>query len=69
MAASVRVRVCVQAKANKNVREAFETILRTILKRSSDPTKGGGGGGVLGAGQAVKDKTAAPEKKKMCTLL
>lgn len=58
------------AKTNKNVREAFELILRTILKRSSDPTKGGGGGTVMGAGQAPRAPAPAePKKKNPCVLL
>lgn len=57
------------AKANKNVREAFELIMRCIMERSSDPTKGGGGAGVMGAGQAPKPAAAPAEKKRPCVLL
>lgn len=59
-----------QAKTNKNVKEAFEKLLRAIMSKNTDPTKGGGGGSVLGAGHVPVTATAPPEKKKgPCTIL
>jgi len=61
----------ISSKTNEGVDETFEAMVKAILQVSSDPTKGGGGGSVLGAG-----KVAAPEegskrtfKKKTCALL
>ena len=58
-----------QSKSGANVKLIFDQLIAAILAVNTDPTKGGGGGGVMGAG--LKPATAiVPEpKKKSCSIL
>lgn len=59
----------VSSKTNEGVDAVFEQMVQSVLSVSSDPTKGGGGGSVLGAGQvAVRDEERVYKKKK-CSIL
>lgn len=65
----VALRAILQAKSGSNVKLIFDQLIAAILAVSTDPTKGGGGGSVMGAG--LKPSTAiVPEpKKKGCSIL
>jgi hypothetical protein len=57
----------VSSKANVGVDDVFTRMVQTVLASTTDPTKGGGGGSVLGAG-----RTPQPDvqyKKKGCIFL
>jgi hypothetical protein len=58
-----------QSKSGSNVKLIFDQLIAAILAVNTDPTKGGGGGSVMGAG--LKPQTAiVPEKKKgPCAIL
>jgi hypothetical protein len=58
----------VSAKTDSGVSDVFEKIVQAILAVSSDPTKGGGGGSVLGAGRVPTSDTVV-HKKKTCIFL
>ena len=59
----------VSSKTNEGVDAVFEQMVQSVLSVSSDPTKGGVGGSVLGAGQvAVRDEERVYKKKK-CSIL
>jgi hypothetical protein len=40
----------VQSKSGLNVKLIFDQLIQAVLSNSTDPTKGAGGGGVMGAG-------------------
>lgn len=60
----------VSSKANEGVNEVFTAIVSAILAFSTDPTKGGAGGSVMGAGKTPAvgpEGTSGPQyKKKTC---
>lgn len=58
----------VSSKTNDGVDDCFEKMVQAVLSVSSDPTKGGGGGSVLGAGKAPVEE-ARTYKKKKCVML
>jgi GTPase SAR1 family protein len=50
------------------VAEVFHTMVQAVLANSADPTKGGGGGSVLGAGRLPVSDTLI-YKKKRCAFM
>lgn len=55
----------VSSKENgAGVNEVFEKMVQAVLAVSGDPTKGGGGGSVLGAGKLPVSDTMIYKKKK-----
>jgi GTPase SAR1 family protein len=58
----------VSSKSNTGVTEVFERLVQAVLAVSSDPTKGGGGGSVLGAGRTPQSDTRI-YKKKTCLFM
>jgi small GTP-binding protein len=58
----------VSAKTDVGVSDVFEKIVQAILAVSADPSKGAGGGGVMGAGRTPLNDTMVP-KKKTCIFL
>ena len=55
----------VSSKTNgDSVSEVFEKMVQAVLAVSQDPTKGGGGGSVLGAGRLPVSDTLVYKKKK-----
>lgn len=59
----------VSAKSNDGIDEVFERMIQQVLALASDPTKGGGGGSVLGAGKLPAPEEARTFKKKTCSML
>lgn len=59
----------VSAKTNDGIDEVFERMIQQVLALASDPTKGGGGGSVLGAGKLPAPEEARTFKKKTCSML
>ena len=60
----------VSSKTNDGVDAVFEQMVQAVLSVSSDPTKGGGGGSVMGAGKvAAVDDGERTFKKKKCSIL
>ena len=59
----------VSSKTNEGVDAVFEQMVQAVLSVSSDPTKGGGGGSVLGAGQTPVRDEERTFKKKKCSIL
>lgn len=59
----------VSSKTNDLIDETFEAMVKAILAVSSDPTKGGGGGSVLGAGKLPAADESRTFKKKTCVML
>eukprot|EP00929_Paragymnodinium_shiwhaense_P008437 TRINITY_DN112396_c0_g1_i1.p1 TRINITY_DN112396_c0_g1~~TRINITY_DN112396_c0_g1_i1.p1 ORF type:complete len:217 (+),score=23.89 TRINITY_DN112396_c0_g1_i1:90-653(+) len=57
------------SKEGKNVREIFTSAVQEVLKNSTDPQKGGGGGSVMGAGLKPAAMPAPPAKKSRCAIL
>jgi GTPase SAR1 family protein len=58
----------VSAKTDVGVSDVFEKIVQAILAVTADPSKGAGGGGVMGAGRTPLNDTMVP-KKKTCIFL
>jgi GTPase SAR1 family protein len=55
----------VSAKSSANgVADVFDKMVQAVLMVSSDPTKGGSGGSVLGAGRLPVSDTVIYKKKK-----
>lgn len=67
----------VSAKENFKVKEAFETLIRTVIASDANAGRSEGSGGVFGAGKVDnsgdggegKAKAAAPKKKSFCSIL
>lgn len=59
----------VSSKANIGVEEVFNQMVQAILASTTDPTKGGGGGSVLGAGRTPAPDGSVTYKKKGCLFL
>ena len=60
----------VQSKSGLNVKLIFDQLIAAILSTSTDPTKGGGGGGVMGAGlKPANVVVPEPKKKGGCSIL
>ena len=58
----------VSSKTNTGVNEAFDRIVQAVLAASSDPTLGGRGGSVMGAGRLPQSDTRVYQKKKTCVI-
>ncbi len=59
-----------QSKSGLNVKLIFDQLISAILSTSTDPTKGGGGGGVMGAGlKPANVVVPEPKKKSGCAIL
>lgn len=56
------------SKTGTGVREAFMGIVGAVLSTGMDPSKGSGGGSVLGAGKTPARHATAPKEKKTCTI-
>jgi len=54
----------VSSKEDIGVRDAFTKMIEAILMNSSDPSKGSGGGSVMGAGKMPAQRDTAPKKKR-----
>lgn len=52
----------VSAKTDAGVKEVFQEMMKAILASSVDPSKGSGGGSVMGAGKTPARKDATPTK-------
>jgi GTPase SAR1 family protein len=61
----------VSSKTNEGINDVFEKLVNAVLTTSMDPSKGGGGGSVLGAGRMPSGtETALPvPKKKACLFM
>lgn len=59
----------VSSKANQGVEDVFTKLVQDILSVTSDPTKGGGGGSVMGAGRVPVADGAQVYQKKKCIFL
>ena len=59
----------VSSKTNDGVDSVFEQMVQAVLSVSSDPTKGGGGGSVMGAGRVAAVDEERTFKKKKCAIL
>jgi hypothetical protein len=59
-----------QSKSGLNVKLIFDQLIQAVLSTSTDPTKGGGGGGVMGAGlKPTNVVVPEPRKKGPCSIL
>ena len=54
----------ISSKTNTGVEDVFEKIVQAVLATSDDPTKGGGGGSVLGAGRVTASDTVVYKKPR-----
>jgi hypothetical protein len=61
----------VQSKSGTNVKLIFDQLIAAVLATNTDPTKGGGGGSVMGAGLKPANTPAPPPPKKKggCAIL
>ncbi len=53
----------VSAKTDSGVKDVFQEMIKAVLASSINPSKGGAGGSVMGAGRTPARKDAAPAKK------